>query len=276
MTTFYLSKNKNSNNSNNSGNCCTTFHINCCTPQYQRLNLFTSYITDGILLRDTVGVAEGIVSVSRDDTINVMGTGSTPVYNRCGQQIPLPVGCSDVGFPSFEFTPNTPPGIIDGAYCQSNSGCTGDSPYAPESFLDKYVAYSAYYFVNEFAYSPYEPRCHSDQVYGWFVNIKTGELQLFAQYKNVPTNATRNCLFNTFELTKLEKSQLKTLNILYKLSKASIKTIRGIPSPEGNIIKVYDCKGNEWLIYINTASIINGSPLATCNYEFAIVGCKLC
>ena len=195
MTTLNTIANKTSDN------CCTTQHINCYTPQYQRLSLFTSYITNGILSGNTSIVEIGFV--------NIM----TPLiifpYNRSGQQILLPIPECNLTQPNIDIMPDNPSDLPPGAYCQSNSGCTGDSFYAPEELITKYIARSAYYFVNEFAYSPFEPGCHSNQVYGWFVNVQTGELQLFTQFKNVPQDVTRNCLSNTIGLTKLEKSQLK-------------------------------------------------------------------
>jgi hypothetical protein len=180
---------------------------------------------------------------------------------------------------------------MTGAYA-NETGCSGaGDANVPVSFVnptngslndvgsnDMLVAAAGYYFVNEFAYGPYEPGCHNDQVYGWYTNLSTGELQLFTQMDGVPTNVTRACLSADLSsgMTSTQKRQLKVLNKLYKLSKSAVKEVNGIPSQEGNIVEVCDCKGDKWLLYINTASSQNGSPLSTCNYQFAIVATKLC
>jgi hypothetical protein len=189
---------------------------------------------------------------------------NTSAKDRCGEDIPAP---ND-----------------SGAYNNTTVGCSGTDTYAPIELNDAGqngeqlypVALLGYYFVNEFAYGPYEPGCHNDQVYGWYTDLSTGELQLFTPTDGVPTNATRNCLYNQDTLSSTQKSQLKVLNRLYKLSKSAVKEINGIPSQEGNIVEVCDCKGQRWLLYIDTAAAQNGSPLQRCNTQFAIVATKLC
>lgn len=212
-------------------------------------------------------------------------TTSTALYNRCGAVIPAPsTNVTVLGVP--------------GAY-SNEIGCSGNpgEQNTPISFVevgssagallargtsngngDMNIAAAGYYFVNEMAYGPYEPGCHNDQVYGWYTNLSTGELQLFTQMDGVPTNATRACLSADLSsgMTSTQKRQLKVLNKLYKLSKSAVKEVNGIPSQEGNIVEVCDCKGEKWLLYVNTASSQNGSPLSNCNYQFAVVATKLC
>jgi hypothetical protein len=221
-----------------------------------------------------------------------MGSTSTALYNRCGAIIPAPIGGTAAVLG------------VSGAYA-NELGCSGTEANAPMSFAgvtsgatagvlaqrgvglgqttgvtsgDMLIAASGYYYVNEFAYGPYEPGCHNDQLYGWYVNVSTGELQLFMEMDGVPTNATRACLSAdlTAALTSTQKKQLKLLNKLYKLTKSAIKEVNGIPSLEGNIVEVCDCKGAKWLLYINSANSQNYSPLAACNYQFAVVATKLC
>lgn len=231
--------------SSSSSSCCTEQCIDCCSSQYQRLAEVRNM------------VAANQVSDSWDVNVGAV--------NRCGINI-LP--------PSVGATGAT--GAYDG-----ETGCTGNNGIAPNpvSLNDgsTQVANLAYYFVNQFAYGPYEPGCHNDQVWGWYVDIESGELQLFTPTEGVPTNATRACLVASGAVGSSQTKQLKVLNKLYRLSKSAIKEVNGIPSQEGNIVEVCDCKGDRWLLYVNTAAAQGGaSPLATCNYEFAIVATKLC
>jgi hypothetical protein len=188
---------------------------------------------------------------------------NTSARNRCGVDIPPPDLDGNTASPN-------------GAY-ENETGCTSgtNAPIALNGGETE-VANLAYYFVNQFAYGPYEPGCHNDQVWGWYVDVETGELQLFTQTDGVPTNATRACLAANSAPSSTQKRQLKVLNKLYKLSKSAIKEVNGIPSQEGNIVEVCDCKGDRWLLYIDTAAAQDASPLASCNYQFAIVATKLC
>jgi len=214
-----------------------------------------------------------------DFAYNLNNTAGT-VENRCGSVVPAPnitVGTS---------------GGADGAYYNTTAGCSASSdanvptplvgdngvPNDANAANNMLVAALGYYYVNEFAYGPYEPGCHNDQLYGWYVNLSTGELQLFTPVDGVATNVTRACLSadSLSTVTGTQKRQLKVLNKLYKLSKSAVKEVNGIPSQEGNIVEVCDCKGDKWLLYVNTASSQNGSALAACNYQFAIVATKLC
>ena len=225
--------------SSSSSSCCTEQCIDCCTSQYQRLSL----------VKNMVAQAQILNQVNFDTTAE----------NRCGDPIPLP--------------------DISGAYANLTIGCSGaGQPNTPVNLNDDahQISELAYYFVNEFAYGPYEPGCHNDQVYGWYVNIESGELQLFTQFEGVPTNATRACLAAQCTPCSSTKKQLKVLNKLFKLSKSAVKEVNGIPSQEGNIVEVCDCKGDRWLLYIDTAALQTGSPLGQCNYQFAVVATKLC
>ncbi len=247
--------------SSSSSTCCTEQCLDCCSSQYQRLSRLACMVADNQIT--------GEWSVAEENT------------TRCGDFIPRPNLVNDnstggvTGFPTA------------GAYYNVNPGCSASgNAGAPTPFSDTdgvaiagyEVANLAYQFVNQFAYGPYEPGCHNDQVYGWYVNVQSGELQLFMQMDGVPTTATRLCLSNDLALgmTSAQKKQLKLLNKLYKLSKSAIKEVNGIPSTEGNIVEVCDCKGEKWLIYIDTAGAQVGSALSPCNFEFSLVACKLC
>jgi hypothetical protein len=194
---------------------------------------------------------------------------SSTVKNRCGTLVPVPSNVAPTN-PTLTTYPGT-------AYYSEVSGCTSGTTQ-PTSLVSLPIAQAAYYFVNEFQYGPYEPGCHNDQVWGWYTNVNTGELQLFTTTEGVVTQATRLCLSSLLDtsVTSSEKKQLKVLNKLYKLSKSAVKEINGIPSQEGNIVEVCDCKGDRWLLYINGVNAQNGSPLSTCNYQFTIIATKLC
>lgn len=262
--------------SSSSSSCCTEQCVDCCTSQYQRLSRFVTMVAEM-----QVQVAPGS-NVDLAVNLNSQDT-ATALYTRCGALIAPPntnAGVTGQG--------NT---AINGAYLNESAGCSGSGDAGlPTSFVesdgalnakganDMLVAAMGYYYVNQMAYGPYEPGCHNDQVYGWYVDVNSGELQLFMQMDGVPTNATRLCLSSDLStsMTSTQKKQLKLLNKLYKLSKSAIKEVNGIPSQEGNIVEVCDCKGDKWLLYVNTASSQNGSPLSACNYQFAIVATKLC
>jgi hypothetical protein len=260
--------------SSSSSSCCTEQCIDCCSSQYQRLSSFRAFVVNQQLNNPSGGATafpyqNGWMEKINSNTTTVSTSGA--VFNRCGVLVPAPDAVS----------PPTGSGTslnAGSAYYQNNlTGCTLP-PFAPTSLNtgNTEVAEAAYYFVNEFAYGPYEPGCHNDQVWGWYVNISTGELQLFTQTDGVPTTSTRLCLSSQDVLSSTEKRQLKVLNKLYKLTKSAVKEINGIPSQEGNIVEVCDCKGQRWLLYINTAQAQNGSPLSSCNYQFSIVATKLC
>jgi hypothetical protein len=213
-------------------------------------------------------------------------------YDRSGKPIPPPntLSATNNGVLTHKVT-------LNGAYYTTYLGCAGTDLYGATNLSNIVVdtdtrvevAYLSYYFVNQFAYSPYEPKtCTSNQVWGWFVDLSQGQLQLYSIYNNVPTNVARRCLINQLELTSMQKSQLKTLNILYKMTKCAIKRVDGIPAEEGNILEMTDCKGTNWLIYINTAGPVGATFIEdsaqpdssvqialSCNSQFTIVACKI-
>ena len=261
--------------SSSSSSCCTDQCIDCCTTQFQRLNRFSSFITYAQLktpVLETAGSVTWPVVVNENDGV------PAALKDRCGITIRPPnTAASGNGGPTGAW--NTVANAVSFVTFVSGSDPNLNGSLLPRGTTtgDYLVAASAYYFVNEFAYGPYEPGCHNDQVYGWYVNVLTGNLQLFAPYEGVPVNVIRANLLGLTggAITSQQKSQLKVLNKLYKLSKSAIKEIDGVPSQEGNIVEVCDCKGQRWLLFIDSANSQNGSALL-CNYEFAVVATKLC
>jgi hypothetical protein len=278
--------------SSSSSSCCTEQCVDCCTSQYQRLSEFQKFIVDQQLKTPLTKHVDIIynVNVTSDlsETLEPTGNLSTPetaVLNRCGVMIPPP---NTVDASGNE--------VVAGAYandCVTSStqpvslvrNTSGQTPSTfagalfPRNDSDNFnIAACAYYFVNTYASGPYEPGCHNNQVYGWYVDVSTGELQLFTQTDGVPTNATRLCLSSetSENMTSVQKKQLKVLNKLFKLSKTAVKEVNGVTQLDGKIVEVCDCKGDKWLLYVNTASMLNGSPLSSCNSKFAVVATKLC
>jgi len=279
--------------------CCTDQCIDCCTPQYQVLSVFLNNIVNSQLnyvwelaLNYNTGDTHDDIPLLKDRCGNVIAPPNTTSSNVDDNETQtiysgayvnscyIGVGKDGVNGQPVSFVRST--GSSVDYYDTYGKMFDRGPPGVNQPNGDMLVAASAYYFVNEYSYGEYEPGCHSDQVYGWYVNMSTGELQLFTPFEGVPVNATRACLVlnstptATTAPTSTQKRQLKVLNKLYKLSKSAIKEINGIPSQTGNIVEVCDCKGDRWLLYINTASSQNGSPLSTCNYQFAIVATKLC
>jgi len=274
--------------SSSSSSACTETCIDCCTPQFIRLTKFSTTVS--VFLVANLGVNTNTNgntgSNDRNDLMNYS-------YNRCGDLIAPPNTSSAsqnlITYPnngntgaywsnsnSSEFCPasnfvNLDTNITIGS-TPDTVGVTGTTTTA---YLNP-IALFSYYFVNKFQYITNEPGCKSDQVYGWYVDISNGNLQLYSQYESVPTNISLNCLQATanINITSTEKKQLKTLNSLYKLSKTAIKKVNGVPSEEGNIVQVCDCHGNQWLVYINLANNFNVNVLCS-NTQFTIVACKL-
>lgn len=254
--------------SSSSSTCCTEQCLDCCSSQYQRLSRFASLVANNQVLYagETDANAWGV----NQNTASTTVTTPNAILNRCGALIP------------HAGNTTAPTATTAGDAYANEIGCSGgvgDSNTPQDLTVAGFqVALAAYQFVNEFSYGPYEPGCHNDQVYGWYVDLSTGELQLFTQMDGVPTNATRACLSADLSstLTSTQKRQLKVLNKLYKLSKSAVKEVNGIPPQEGKIVEVCDCKGERWLLYVNTANAQNGSPLSNCNYQFAVVATKLC
>lgn len=253
--------------SSSSSSCCTEQCLDCCSSQYQRLSRFASFVTDN-QIRHAGDTAANAWDVKQNEAGTTAGATAGAIFNRCGALVP------------HAGNTTAPTSTTAGDAYANETGCSGSEPNTPQDLTVAgfQVALAGYQFVNEFAYGPYEPGCHNDQVYGWYTDLSSGELQLFTQMDGVPTNATRACLSADLSstLTSTQKRQLKVLNKLYKLSKSAVKEVNGIPSQEGNIVEVCDCKGEKWLLYINTADAQNNSPLSSCNYQFAVVATKLC
>ena len=231
--------------------CIPEIELDCCSIPYQRLDKLR---TQWSLL----AVSGGSILSSASD-----GSTITNVYNRAGSEVTLPLTGAQVT-PSIAIWP---------------AGQTEISSYesgAVTPILNN--AYLSYIFTNVERYLPFEACGKLDQVTGWVVDTSIGELELFQSIPelNLPISATRANLINTSEetLSSIERSQLKSLNVLYKASLKAIELIGGNPKTEGNIVTVTDKCGNHWLIAINSAT--NAKSICEVNTEFTFVGTILC
>ena len=233
---------KKSRDSSSSSDCCVSDQVlDCCTSQYQRLNRLLT-----------------LQSVPNAFTLNYFGNENGSATYRSGLLIPEPNTDANGAYSGSVAT--NFPGDAAG-----NSGSTGTQN-----------AFNAYYWVNTERYLPFEPSCKNDQVWGWYVNLQDGQLQLFQETDGVPTNAVRLYLIDVSHenLTSQEKKQLKLLNKLYKLSVKAVKEVRAMPKTEGNIVQVTDKCGQKWLLAINFAQTWANNVLGN-EQQYVVVACKL-
>ena len=84
----------------------------------------------------------------------------------------------------------------------------------------------AYRFVWASRYLPME-QCKEDQVWGWEVNLNTGDLRLLQDVEHATMNTTRGELLNIAveDLSLNQRKALKMLNNLYKMSEHASKCL---------------------------------------------------
>ncbi len=244
-----------SSSSETSKCCYVDQKLDCCTSQYQRLarlltlSTLPSYITSQAYPAPTI--------VGGADTVYFN-------FTRAGAPITTPNDVTAI------------PGdnLLAGAYWLAAQGASVD--YTTTALQ---TAYTAYYWVNTLRYLTYEPACQNDQVWGWYVDTLTQNLQLFQETDGIPTNIVRaDVLAYVAPLTTQQKRQTKVLNNLYKLSLKALKEVNGVPRQEGNIVKVSDKCGQKWLLSVNFANPnTSGSGIFTApqNQQFVFVACKL-
>lgn len=138
-------------------------------------------------------------------------------------------------------------------------------------------AYYSYNFVNTHRYLPFENCNKLDQVFGFYINSQTGQVEIYQAFPdiNLPVNVNRAELLAlpAADLSIAQKCQLKELNFLYKLGLKAIEELPSAPKTEGNIVEVhYKCK--KFLIAINradgTQSVVNN------NGAYTIVATEIC
>jgi hypothetical protein len=160
---------------------------------------------------------------------------------------------------------------------------TSASEYT-ETFSGSYTttvdnALWSYLFVQTHRYPDVEACGKKDQVLGWYINTTTGQLVLYNNESELGLNISDDRLgFITTpieSLSKNDKQKLYTLNILYNLTVSAIEKLNNNFKVEGNILKVTDSCGRNWLIAINRAT--SGlSDANNTNTEYTVVATILC
>jgi len=238
-------------------NCCPEEQeVDCCTPAFLRLeklrNGWTNILTDSLEL-PTVGDAS-----DADGSFNIVG-----VNDRHGDPIPGPTDNL------FSNDDQGECGDENGIALVSSTDSSGNFT------IELDLAYYAYLFTNTLRYT-HEQECgKKDQLVGWLFDTSDENLEIFQDLPalNLTTNVNRETLINkkADDLTRQQKKQLYSLNILYKLSlKALAKAVS--PRGEGNIVQVSDKTGQEWLVAINAAD----SEVECHNTKYVIVAVPLC
>jgi hypothetical protein len=138
------------------------------------------------------------------------------------------------------------------------------------------LAFYVYIFVNSHRYSSKEECGKKDQLYGWLFDTATGNLEVFHNIDELKLNPSINRLSllktSPKELTKLQKKQLKSLDILYKISlKALNKSTPG--KRDGSIVSVTDKTGQIWTIAIN---IVNSFSVYSKSTQYVIAAIPEC
>jgi hypothetical protein len=244
---------KSRDSSSSSSECCVSDHdLDCCTSQYQRLNRLLT-----------------LQSVPNSFTFNYndgFGNGNGSFY-RSGVAVPLgsTAALGDAYFNPGATGSQSTTTVTYSGNTAGSSGANGTQN-----------AYNPYNWVNSERYLSFEPSCKNDQVWGWYVDTASGQLQLFQETDGVPTWAVRYDLLSAqYEtMTPQQRKQLKLLNKLYKLSLKAVKEVRAMPKTEGNIVQVTDKCGQKWLIAINFAQTYNINVLAN-EQQYVVVACKL-
>jgi len=138
------------------------------------------------------------------------------------------------------------------------------------------LAFYAYIFVNSHRYSIKEECGKKDQLYGWLFDTNTGNLEVFHNIDELKLNPSINrlTLLETppKELNKLQKKQLKNLDILYKISLKALK--KSTPDKrEGSIVYVTDKTEQIWTIAIN---IVDSFSVYSKSTQYVIVAIPEC
>ena len=178
-----------------------------------------------------------------------------------------------------KYTHNRNGQLILSPYCDVSGNNCGQQQSPGGCCVWGILESAAYLFVNEVSYSDYEVCGKLDQVFGWSVNITTGNLYCYIDIPELGLNTdiSRYVLINSSvtNFTIAEKNQLKSIDQLWKLSILAVERVKQNPKTEGNICEITDKCGNRYLIVINRA-YAQGEPSSYSNDKFSIVAIKLC
>ena len=230
--------------------CVPELDVDCCSAPYQRLDKLRSAWS---LIASTGGSSSPIFPTLVTSSGNVNG-----VVSRNGNGV------------------LSPDDSVFGSGTNIINLATGNSGALVVNTAEENAFYG-YLFVNVERYLTFESCGKKDQVVGWYVDTKTGQLQLFQNLPdlNLQTNTTRYALDSTpvLSLSSIQKQQLYALNILYKASLKAIAAAQGNPKTEGNIVHITDKCGQKWLMAVNRAGTMD---VCETNSEWVVVATPLC
>ena len=118
--------------------------------------------------------------------------------------------------------------------------------------------------------------CKEDQVWGWTVNLNTGDLSFLQDMEHVNTEDSRSTLLGTAveSLTLNQRKALKVMNNFYKMTEHAAKCLN-YPRTEGVMVQATDKCGQKWLLLVNRQSGRNDGNILDNVGELVVVGAKL-
>jgi len=243
--------------------CCPSEQVvDCCTPGYLRLEKLRNHWANNVIGNVSyprLGINGNIAYIGTDGQYSLESPDFITKSSGPNDYVPVPT--QDI----FQTTQYNGNGVA--------IAVTPDSLPILDVLLDN--AFVSYVFVNTLRYNVYQECGKPDQLFGWYFDTNTENLEIFQNIPefNLNVNVNRLSLLEIppGSLTKIQKKQLAGLNSLYKISlKALSKAI--MPRREGNIVNITDKTGQLWTIAINSAdSTVNPN-----NTQFVIVASPAC
>lgn len=156
----------------------------------------------------------------------------------------------DFGFASSNNGSYSPPTIVP----------NGSNVYSNEPVTSYEINYDnvlwAYLFVQTHRYTSVEVCSKLDQVFGWYVNLNTGQVILLQNLPELGLTTTDNLVYYNnlaYEtLTLSDVKKCKELQKLYDVSSETICKVKRDPKETGNIVEL-EIGCEKWLVAINTA-----------------------
>jgi len=115
--------------------------------------------------------------------------------------------------------------------------------------------------------------CKEEQVWGWTVNLSTGNLVLMQDTDGVSSDKTRSDILgeNSSTISIADKKAKQVLNRFYHMSEKAL-VCNKYPKTEGVMVVVTDSCNQKWLLLVNRAT---GRDSIMTGNEYVIVGAKL-
>jgi hypothetical protein len=269
--------------------CCAPEEpLDCCTIPYQRLEKLRDgwafCASTGNRAQNNMGIN---VTLSASGDVTTAWNRLNEVCTRDGNEAPVPVGgnvvASSVSYdvPSI-WTQGEGPAVVNAISLTdvTVSGLSTTTTLSHANIGDDNLSnfMYAYDFVNSVRYLPFEECGKQDQVVGWYVNLQTGQLQLFQDLceLNLLRGNTRGQYISIpiANLSPIDKARLKSLNQFYKLSKRAVEKVGSNLKEEGNIVEVTDKCGQRWLVAVNRLHYC--ASVCDYNCEYVLVAIRLC